>query len=81
MGACCSGSCQAEKSGELKGLSPNQTPRPIENQDNKFDKAMFEQLEANAAALKAKLAKASSQQEVRQVKDINDLFKCGKIVG
>ena len=41
MGACCSGSCQAEKSGELDGRSPIQTPRLIENQDNKFDKAMF----------------------------------------
>ena len=75
MGACCSGSCQAEKSGELDGRSPIQTPRPIENQDNKFDAAMlesvkanaarFEAAKANAAILKAKIAKASSYQAVR----------------
>ena len=75
MGACCSCNSLPEKSGELGSRSPQETPRPIENQDNKFDAAMlesvkanaarFEAAKANAAILKAKIAKASSYQAVR----------------
>ena len=42
---------------------------------------MFQSISANAAALKRKLAKASSLQVIRQVEDINELFKMGKVIG